>query len=290
MPDDLIDLGAAMDPQPAPVYTPEIVPAPLPDFPAPSGFDLAPLSLSLVPYQQKVKALAVAAQNIRVEDESGRKQATDLALVAKRLRLKVEAIKKSEPYLAADVFVKDIRHLCNTLTDPLKNQVETVCKNKLTAYSEQLRLAQQRREAAAREEARQLQAKLDAEAKKLRDDALALARAAADELAKKEAAGNLKEGEKAILEQTVIDETAAAESVVSPQVVVQVQPADNVVRTDAGASFTRARWKPRLIDPALVEEKYKVIDLRLVQKDVDGGMRKISGFIIEEELSTSLRG
>ena len=173
-----IDLGAAMEPQ-GPIvdaeffHTPEIMEAPLPAFPSPSGFDLTTVALSLVPYQQRVKELAVAAQNIRVEDEAGRKQATDIALVAKRLRLKVEAIKKSEPYLAADAFVKDIRHLCNALTDPLKNQVETVCKNKLTAYSEQLRLAQQRREAAAREEARQLQAKLDAEAKKLRDDALA---------------------------------------------------------------------------------------------------------------------
>ena len=284
------DLGIAMKPQAEPAtIVPEIVEEALPTIPDPSGFDLSPIALSLVPYEQKVKALIIAARDIRVEDDAGRKQATELANVAKKIRLKVEAIKKSPSYLAADAYVKDIRHLCNTLTDPLKNQVENVCKTKLTAYSERLRLAQQRREAEAREEARQLQAKLDAEAKKLKDEAEAKIKAAQEELDRQERTGHVGLADRAALEKTIEEETAAAESIVAPQVVVQAQPQANVVRTDAGASFTTARWVAELVDISLVDRKYLIVDQKVVQKDVDGGMRTIPGFIVKEKLGTSLR-
>jgi len=257
----------------------------------PMGVDVRPTALSLVPYEEKVKALVLAAREIRVEDEEGRKNATELGLVAKKLRLKVETIKKSPTFLAAETFIKDIRHLCKTLTDPLQLQVENVCKEKLTAYTEQLRLEQQRREAAAREEARQLQTKLDAEAATLRAEAEAKAKAAAEELSRpRRETEELTEAEKAILEQTVEDERAAAESIVAPTVVVHVEETDRVMRTEAGASFPTSRWKPRLVDISLVDRKYLVVDLKVVQRDVDGGIRQIPGFVIEEVLGTSLRG
>lgn len=254
----------------------------------PMGVDVRPTALSLVPYEEKVKALVLAAREIRVEDEVGRKEATELALVAKKLRLKVETIKKSPTFQAAEIFIKDIRHLCATLTEPLKLQVENVCKEKLTAYSEKLRLEQQRREAAAREEARQLQAKLDAEAATLKAEAEERARTAAAELAQRE--GELTEAEKAILEQTVAEESAAAESIVAPTVVVHVQEPDRVMRTEAGASFPTSRWVAELVDISLVDRKYLIVDMKVVQKDVDGGMRNIPGFVVKEKLGTSLRG
>lgn len=269
----------------------------------PLGTDVRPIALSLVPYELKVKELIAQAKEIVVEDDAGRKQATALGLQGKKLRLLVEGIKKSPSYLAADAYIKDCRHLCNTLTEPLKQQVEQVCKDKLTAYSKKLILEQQRREAEARERARKLQAELDAEAEKLKAEAAAKAKAAQDELdrlEKEEAAAAtgpmggaiaaFNEPEKEALRQTIEDETAAAESIVAPQVVVETQAPQNVVRTEAGASFTTSRWKARLVDINLVDRKYLVVDSKAVQRDVDGGMRTIDGFAIEQDLSTSLRG
>jgi hypothetical protein len=254
----------------------------------PLSVDIHGTALSLVPYEEKVKALILAAREIQVEDETGRKNATELALVAKKLRLKVEIIKKSPMFQAAETFIKDIRHLCSTLTEPLKLQVENVCKDKLTRYTEQLRLEQQRREAAAREEARKLQTKLDEEAAALKAEAEERARTAAAELAQRE--GELSEPERAILEQTVLEESAAAENIVAPTVVVHVQEPERVVRTEAGASFQTSRWVAELVDISLVDRKYLIVDAKIVQKDVDGGMRNIPGFIVKEKLGTSLRG
>jgi hypothetical protein len=45
-----------------------------------------------------------------------------------------------------------------------------------------------------------------------------------------------------------------------------------------------------LVDFDKVDRKYLVVDMKVVQRDVDGGMRSISGFVIEEVLGTSLRG
>jgi hypothetical protein len=256
--------------------------------------DTRPTALSLVPYEERVKLLVIQARDLVVNDEEGRKKATELGLQAKKTRLKVEAIKKSPMFQAAESFIKDIRHLCNTLTDPLSKNVEQVCKAKLTAYSEHLRLAKAREEAEARERARAAQAELDAEAAKLRQEAAAKVAAAQEELARKEAEGAgwgaANPDEKALLEQTVEEEKAAAASIVSPQVMVQVQPEKNVVRTDEGASFTTSRWVAEVIDLNLVDRKYLVLDPKAIQKDVDGGLRQAAGFIIKEKLGTSFRG
>ena len=263
----------------------------------PPGTDVRPIALSLVPYELKVKELITQAKEIVVEDDEGRKKATALGLQAKKLRLMVEKIKKSPSYLAAESYIKDCRHLCNTLTEPLKRDVEQVCKDKLTAHSKKLILEQQRREAEARERARKLQAELDAEADRLRAEAETKAKAAEEELARIEAQESEPSGaplnfdaEKAILQQTVEEEREAAASIVAPQVVVETQAPQNVVRTEDGASFVKYRWKARLVNINLVDRKYLVVDTKAVQRDVDAGVRNIAGFIVEQDLSTSLRG
>jgi hypothetical protein len=249
--------------------------------------DTRPTALSLVPYEERVKLLVIQARDLVVNDEEGRKRATELGLQAKKTRLKVEGIKKSPMFLAAESFIKDIRHLCNTLTDPLSKNVEQVCKTKLTAYSEHLRLTKAREEAEARERARAAQAELDTEAAKLKAEAEAKVKAAEAELVHSQ---GLSDSEKAILEQTVEEEKAAAASIVAPQVMVQVQPTKNVVRTDEGASFTTSRWVAEVVDLSLVDRKYLVLDPKAIQQDVDGGLRQASGFIIKEKLGTSFRG
>jgi hypothetical protein len=261
----------------------------------PIGTDIRPTALSLVLYEEKVKALIVAARNIQVTDDLSRKQTTEMALVAKKLRLKVEKIEESPVFLAAQTFVKDIRALCKTLTGPLKNDVENICKGKLTAYAETLRLAQARRDAVAREQARELQAELDKEAAELKAEAKAKAKAAQDELdrlEKEEAAAGaaVNESEKEMLRQTIEDENAAAESIMAPTVVVEVQSPENVVRTDQGSSFTTTRWVAEVVDINLVDRKYLMLDPKTIQKDVDGGLRQAAGFVIREKTGTSLRG
>jgi hypothetical protein len=256
----------------------------------PVGTDIRPTALSLVPYEREVKELVRIAKELEVTDAESQAEATKTGLRAKKLRLRVEKIEDSPAIQAALTFVKDARALIKTLTGPLKTDVEMVLKAKLTAYSESLRLAQQRREAEAREKARKLQAELDAEAQKLREEAEAKARAAEEELAKKEAAGEISESEKSILQQTVEEEREAAASIVTPTVVVEIHAPENVVRTGEGASFTTSRWKARLVDINLVDRKYLVENMKAVQRDVDAGVRKIDGFVIEEVLGTSFRG
>jgi hypothetical protein len=256
----------------------------------PIGTDVRPTTLSLVPYQEKVKALQLAARDIQVTDDDSRKRATELALQAKKLRLRIKKIEDSPAFQAASNFVKDIRHLCKTLITPLEVDVEKVCKNKLTAYAEHLRLAQQAREAEARERARKLQAELDAEAAKLKAEAEAKAKAAEEELAAKTESGEITGAEASMLEQTIEEEREAAASIVAPQVVVEVPQAENVVRTSEGSSFTTTRWVADLVDINLVDRKYLMVNQKAIQKDVDGGLRKEPGFNIHEVSGTSLRG
>ena len=256
--------------------------------------DVRPTALSLVPYEERVRVMVAQAKELVVNDEASRKKATELGLQAKKTRLKVEGIKKSPMFLAAESFLKDIRHLCNTLTDPLSKNVEQVLKAKITAFSEHLRLAKAREDAENRERARAAQAELDAEAAKLKAEAEAKVRAAEAELAKKEAEdagwGVANPDAKALLEQTVEDEKEAAASIVAPKVMTHVPPAKNVVRTDEGSSFTTARWVAEVVDISLVDRKYLVLDPKAIQKDVDGGLRQAAGFIIKEKLGTSFRG
>jgi hypothetical protein len=44
------------------------------------------------------------------------------------------------------------------------------------------------------------------------------------------------------------------------------------------------------VDIGKVHLKYLVVDMKVVQRDVDSGMRTIDGFVVEEVLGTSLRG
>lgn len=286
---DDIDFGAAMS---APVETePERQQAPVEivedPITFPLGVDIRPTALSLVPYQEKVKALVGIAKTIQVTDEESRKKATEIGLQAKKLRLAVEKIEDSPAFQAAAQFVKDVRHLCKTLTMPLKIDVEQLCKTKLSAYAEQVRLKQQRAEAEARERARIRQAELDAEAERLRQEAWAKAEAAAAEL--KAASPELSDSDRIYLQQVIEEENEAALTLTSPTVVVEVPPKENIVRTDQGASYTTTRWVAELEDIDLVDRKYMVVDMRAIQKDVDGGLRQAAGFIIREKTGTSFR-
>ena len=289
---DDIDFGAAMAEKEEPEPKRQTAPVEIVEDPIifPQGIDIRSTALSLIPYSEKVKALVAIAKVIQVTDEASRKRATEIGLQPKKLRLQVEKIEDSPAFQAAVQFVKDVRHLCKTLTMPLKVDVEQACKAKLSAYAERLRLEQQRQEAEARQRARQLQLEMDAEAEKQRKEALAKAQAAEAELAAKEATGAVNEAEKAILQQTIADEQEAAATIVAPTVVVEVTDPQNIVRTGEGASYTTTRWVAELENIDLVARKYLIVDMKAIQKDVDGGLRQAPGFIIREKTGTSFRG
>lgn len=287
---DDIDFGAAMVPaEPEPQALRAEIVEEEGEIILPQGVDIRQTALSLVPYGDRVAALVKMAKEIEVVDDASRKQATEIGLRAKKLRLEVEKVESAPAFLAANQFIKDVRHLVKTLTNPLKVSVEQACKLKLSAFSERLRLEKQRQEAAAREKARQLQLELDAEAAQLRKDAEQKAQKAEAELVAKEMTGQLTEGEKTLLQQTIEEEKEAAATIVAPTVLVEVPESQNVVRTGEGASYTTVKWVAEVENIDLVERKYLIVDMRAIQKDVDNGLRQAPGFIIREKTGTSFR-
>lgn len=284
-----LDFEAAMG---EPVYSPQIVENPDQVLINQELIttDVSSTAISLVPYQQKVKALIAQAQAVVVKDNDTRKQAAEIGLLARNMRRRVETIKQSPSYLEAKKYLKEVDALIKMITDPLSKEVEQIVKGKLKVYEERLILEQRRREAEAREEARVRQAALDEEARKIREEAEAKAAEAAKELLEKEAAGQLGEEDRTRLERTIKEEEFAATQVFAPVVATEVAPSGpEVVRTESGAAYSRRKFVARLVDPAMVEDKYKVIDMKLVQKDVDAGLRNIPGFLIEEEVTPVFR-
>jgi hypothetical protein len=274
MQDDFIDLGAALTPgEPqGPVVDAEFFP-PLPAFPA-SGFDLAPVSLSLVPYEKHVALMTAEARGITVTDLASQKFAVSAESRNKKLFRDLETARKAAvaPY---NEHLKQINRIFKTLTDPLV-QNEATIKGERGKYEYQLELDRRRREAEAREEQRKLQAKLDAEAREQRMEAERKAREAAEKLK-----AETDEATRAALVKEIEEETLAAQAQ-TPQVAPIVAEKPEVVRTSEGSSYSKFSWKGRVLDPALVPREYCAPDQKLIDAAVKGGVRNIPGCIVEE--------
>jgi hypothetical protein len=272
-----IDLGAAMDPQ-GPIvdaeffHTPEIMEAPLPVF-SPTGFDLAPVSLSLLPYQGHVALMSREARGIVVSDTASQKFAVSAESRNKKLFKDLEAARKMavSPY---NDHVKAINNIFKTLTDPLL-QNEATIKSERAKFEYQLELERRRKEAEAREEQRQLQAKLDAEARLQREEAERKTREALAKLEKEK-----DEATRIALAKEIEEETlaAAAPTPVAP-LMTEVQ---EVIRTAEGSSYSKFSWKGRVVEPDLVPRDLCSPDQKLIDAAVKGGFRNIPGCIVEE--------
>lgn len=266
------DLGVALDPQSAPLE-PEIMEDPLPAFPSPSGFDLAPVSLSLEPYQKHVALMTQEARGITVTDTASQKFAVSAESRNKKLFKDLEAARKAfvGPY---NDHVKAINNIFKTLTDPLA-QNEVAIKAARAKFEYQLELERRRREAEAREEQRRLQAKLDAEARVQREEAERKAREAAEKLkAEKDEATRIA------LAKEIEEETAAA-AAPTPQAPLMTEKQE-VVRTAEGSSYSKFSWKGRIVEPDLVPRDLCSPDQKLIDAAVKGGIRNIPGVIVEE--------
>lgn len=247
--------------------------------------DLEAVKGALAPYQVQVAEMVKAAGELKIADDASQTRAVELGTTAKKIKKAVEAIKQSPNYLEADQFVKDVRNLLKTFTDPLDLQVEKPLKAKLTAYADQLRLEAQRRDAAAREAARKLQEQADEKARKLREEAEAKAKEAEKKLAKEK-----DEAARAALQRTIDEETEAAKNIVAPQVVAPVvEPVHNTVRTGAGSAYGRTTWEFEITDEAQVPREYLAVNEQKIRQAVKAGIRQVAGVRIYEKTSTSFR-
>lgn len=268
---DDIDLGAALDPQSA-LIEPEIVEA-LPSFPSPSGFDLSPIALSLVPYERHVALMVKEARGITVNDAASQKVAVSAESRNKKLYKDLETARKNfvAPY---NDHVKKINNLFKTLTGSLA-QNEVTIKAERGKFEYQLELERRRKEAEAREEQRKLQAKLDAEAREQREEAERKAREAAEKLAKEK-----DEATRIALAKEIEEETLAA-AAPTPQAPLMTEKQE-VVRTAEGSSYSKFTWKGRIVEPDLVPRDLCSPDQKLIDAAVKGGIRSILGCIVEE--------
>ena len=264
---DEIDLSAAM----------AVAPAEVEDLPIlsrdPGTFDLSSVHLSLIPYQRHVELMSQEARSIIVVDTASQKFAVSAESRNKKLWKTLEQERK-RILAPIQAHVKAIQNLFKTLQDPLASN-ETFIKGVRGRYEYQLELERRRREAKAREEQRWLQAKLDAEAREQRLEAERKVREAEEKLKAEN-----DEATRVALEKEIAEETAAA-AAPTPQAPLMTE-AQKVVRTPEGSSYSKFSWKGRIVDPALVPRDLCSPDQKLIDAAVKGGVRQISGCIVEE--------
>ena len=269
-----IDLGAAMEPQGEIVNAEFFVegPAPLPTF-SPSGFDLAPVALSLVPYEKHVALMTQEAQSISVTDTASQKFAVSAESRNKKLFKDLEIARKAVVG-PMNERVKAVNNIFKILTDRLASNEITI-KAERGKYEFQLELERRRREAELREEQRRLQAQLDAEARLQREEAERKTREALAKLEKEK-----DEATRIALAKEIEEETLAA-AAPTPQAPLMTE-AQAVVRTPEGSSYTKFSYKCQIVNPDEVPREFCVPDQKLLNAAVKGGIRQIAGTVIEE--------
>lgn len=272
-----IDLGAALEPQ-GEIVDAEFFVEPVPGVGAlpwrgHPPLDLAPIALSLVPYERHVALMTQEARGITVTDTVSQKFAVSAESRNKKLFKDLETARKSfvAPY---NDHVKKINNLFKTLTDPL-GQNEAIIKASRGKFEYQLELERRAAAAKAREEQRRLQEKLDAEAKAQRLEAEAKAREAAEKLKSEQ-----DEATRIALEKEIEEETAAA-AAPTPQAPLMTEKQE-VVRTAEGSSYTKFKWVCRVVDADAVPREYCEPSQKLLDTAVKGGVRNIPGTVIEE--------
>ena len=244
--------------------------------------DMSPVKKGLAQHDKVVAKIEKEVGALVVKDRESGSRAVELAGGAKTL---YKDLKKAQDNLTdeANSYVKNVRNLFRPYLERLKMSEDTA-KGKAAAFEVQERMAQQKREAEAREEARKLQAKIDEEARIQREAAEAKAREAAEKLKTEQDAAA-----RAILEQTVKEETEAAAMEVPQVVIPVVTPQQTVTRTETGSGHLRMDWVHEVVDPMLVPRKYLIVDDRAIRADVKAGIREIPGCRIFEKPIMNIR-
>ncbi len=270
----------------APLAEPEAPEPEIAEVPAvqepPQFPDAESVRKGLTKYDPQIDAIVARAEKLEVKDSAGRAEAVAILADAKNLFKTIEALRESLKAPALE-YGRVVDKTANYFKDRLV-KAEVTAKDKDLVYKRELDRQQAIKEAAAREEARKLQAKIDEENRLIREEAERKAREAAELLTKE-----TNEAARALLERTIQEETAAA-NVPAPQVVAPVieAPPKNI-KTEWGTLSYKKKWKCRLIDETKVEDRFKVVDIRLAQKAVDNGERNLPGFEVYEDETSSAR-
>ena len=259
---------------------PEVVEAALPvviTFP-----DAESVKAGLKKYDPKIDAIVSRADRLEVKDAGGRAEAVSIISEAKNLFKIIEAKRETLKAPALE-YGRVVDKTASYFKDRLV-QAETIAKNKDLVYKRELDRLAAIEEANAREAAREHQAKIDAEQKAIREEA---------ERKTKEAEEKLKtekdEAARALLQRTIQEETAAANAPAPQAVAPVIEVPPKNVKTEWGTLSYKKKWKCRLIDATKVEDRFKVVDVRLAQKAVDNGERNLPGFEVYEDETSSAR-
>ena len=251
------------------------------------AFDLEAVKLALAPHKAKVAAMVAQAKQIVIKDEASQVLAVETGTTIRNLKKKIEDMRKAtvQPY---NDHVKDVNNLAKAFTETLDG-AERELKAKISTYQTQLRIEQEKKAAAAREEARKQQERIDAEQRAIREEAARQAREAAEELRKKEEAGKLEEAERQALQRKIDEETAAANAPVQVAVAPVIEEIPKMVRTESGSAHQKKRWVCRIVNPDAVPRNYCAPVQTLLNEAVKAGIRQIAGCVIEEISETTFR-
>ena len=281
-----LDFNVAFEP---PAKEPEIVENPqapprLPTAPPPPPvkLDLRPVALTLMPYIEVCRSMLNVADSLNVMDEDSYKAVTSQAASNKRLLKDLEAARKNfvTPY---NHHVAAINNLFRELTSYLTRADETF-RAKMKRFDQAQKLERQRKEAEQREANRRLQQQLDAEAAAQKAEAARIIEDAQEKLTQETDPDARATLERTIVEEIVVLETPAP---ILPPVAIE-KPI--VTRTTEGSSYTKDKWKVRIIDPDKVPREYCEPSMKLLNAAVkQGGVRHIDGCEITEDLEINIR-
>jgi len=131
-------------------------------------------------------------------------------------------------------------------------------------FSQAQKLERQRKEAEQREAARQLQERLDAEARTQKEEAAKIIADAQEKLEQE-----TDPGARATLERTITEETAVLETQ-APLVPPVVIERPTVTRIAEGAAYTKDKWKCRIVNPELVPREHCEPSMKLLNAAMRG--------------------
>jgi hypothetical protein len=289
--DEDLDFTAAppeppVSPPPPEFMEPEVE-APLP---AVIDFDTQKAVTRLYLFEKKVNDLIAQSRKVTaIRDETGNTLSAHTASELTRMIKDIEIVRKhfTAPHTK---FNAKVNEFAKKYSDPLTKE-QGRQKMMLTGWYNAQEMEKRRKEAAAREEARRIQAEVDAEAERQRQEAQKKVDEAKAELERlhTEPSATAHSDYVAALEKTIEDETVAANAETPLVAYPVVAEQDKVVRTAAGSASFAHDYTWELEDITKVDRKWLVLDEKKINQAVKGGLRSEPGFRIFERVTPKIK-
>ncbi len=288
--DDDLDFSAAppdasVAPPPPEYKEPEVM-APLP---AIVDYDTQKAVMRLYLFEKRVNDLIAQSRQVTaIRDEAGNTLSAHTASELTRMIKDIETVRKH--FVAPHTkFNSKVNEFAKKYSDPLTKE-QTRQKMMLTGWYNAQEMEKRRKEAAAREEARRIQAEVDAEAERQRQEAQKKVDEAAAELERLKASPGMASVDQiATLEKTIEDETVSANAETPLVALPVVAEQDRVVRTAAGSASFAHDYTWELEDIAKVDRKWLVLDEKKINQAVKSGLRTEPGFRIFERVTAKIK-